>query len=140
MGTLSGIDRMSPQLKLLCKPSTLLRAPQERIKSFPSSNQISFTKTFSSQLAEHGRVLCVGTASLWQGKGEGPLERGHSLLARKETLRLEGFVDSITLPSDTWVVTESREGLRTKRELPDGFCMLINGFSCVVSIAIAAQI
>ena len=132
IGTLSEIVRMSPQLKLLCNPSTLLRAPHERMRSFPSSNQMSFTKKrklaywflspikwspFSSQFAEHGLVLWVGTASLWQGRGDGPLESGHSLLARKETLRLEGFVDSITLPSDTWVITESREGLRTKRAL-----------------------
>merc|ERR1719318_1484419 len=40
--------------------------------------------TFSSQFAEHGLVLWVGTASLWQGRGDGPLESGHSLLARKE--------------------------------------------------------
>merc|ERR1719483_1115278 len=95
---------------------------------------------FSSQFAEHGRVLCVGTARRWLGRGDGPLDSGHSLLALKETLRFEGFVDSITLPSDTWVVTESREGLRTKREPPDGFCTLINGLSCEVSIAIAAKL
>merc|ERR1711892_189074 len=96
--------------------------------------------TLSSQFAEHGLALWGGTASLWQGRGDGPLESGHSLFARKETLRLEGFVDSITLPSDACVVIESREGLRTNRDPPDGFCMLINGFSCVVSIVIAAKL
>ena len=69
---------MSPQLKLLWRPRTLLRAPQDLMRSLPSSSQ---------GWALEGRGLAWGTDSLCEGRGEGPRDPpvSHSDLALKLT-------------------------------------------------------